>query len=179
MPCVSFHLDRHCESLSSAISLSIQVRTGYLSAAWKLFAPMLVSCTSLFFPVLCPPVGILCCGPPMSCSYIRSLNILRLNARIVKGHQWILWPAGGPGLAAGPPGRSPTRSATTGHGRGGPPSRSPTRSRTTGDLGLDYDEGDSIWLPPLTGAHFLCRQIFAVNSFACNGVLSKKRQACT
>ncbi|KAK9916410.1 hypothetical protein WJX75_002264 [Coccomyxa subellipsoidea] len=50
---------------------------------------------------------------------------------------------GGP-LAAGPPSRSPTA-----------PSRSPTRSRTTGDPnqgGLDYDEGDSIWLPSLTGA---------------------------
>ena len=64
---------------------------------------------------------------------------------------------GGPGVAAvGGPSRSPRRSmgGPDVAAAGGPGSRSPTQSRTTrdGNLGDDYDEGDSIWLPPLTGA---------------------------
>ncbi|BDA40382.1 probable mediator of DNA damage checkpoint protein 1 at C-terminar half [Coccomyxa sp. Obi] len=65
---------------------------------------------------------------------------------------------GGPDVAAAgvPSSRSPTRAMGDADvaAAGGPSSRSPTRSRTTrdGNLGDDYDEGDSIWLPALTGA---------------------------
>lgn len=63
---------------------------------------------------------------------------------------------GGPDVAAagGPSSRSPTQamSGPDVAAAGGPSSRSPTQSRTTrSNLGDDYDEGDSIWLPPLTG----------------------------
>lgn len=91
-----------------------------------------------------PPMGVLQDSTTSPCFGLYSLSFGCVS--------WVVMIAGGPILAAGPPSRSPTA-----------PSRSPTRSRTTGDPnqgGLDYDEGDSIWLPSLTGTPFWHSTLF-------------------